>query len=87
MPLFPHPRGDDRAARIRQVIEDCLRTNGEPMHVKALTQAMIATGEWEAKGSTPDATVGAKLYVDIKQKGGASLFVKTGPNVFGLKKN
>lgn len=46
----------------------------------ALKEKLITSG-----GKTPEATMGARIYADIKQGGEKSLFVKMKRGVFGLK--
>ena len=58
----------------------------EPLHVRDITERILGQGLWETSGKTPDATVGARLYTDIKERGEASLFEQTGSAVFSLKK-
>jgi len=46
---------------------------------------MLASGHWQTTGSTPEATVNARLAVDIKRKGRNSLFQRTDQKVFALR--
>ena len=46
---------------------------------------MISGGLWKSSGKTPQATVGARLYSDIKKKGEASVFVKVSAQTFALR--
>jgi len=62
-----------------------LRQAGTALHVKDITEQIMAAGLWEFGGKTPDATVSARLYSDIKSKGDKSLFVKVGPQTFALR--
>ncbi|WCB92455.1 hypothetical protein DSM104299_01151 [Baekduia alba] len=39
---------------------------------------------WESEGKTPDATVAARLYTDIKKKGAGSRFVQVAKGTFAL---
>ncbi len=43
-----------------------------------LTKRLLESGLWSCDGRTPQATVGAKLYTDIKKKGSQSQFVQAG---------
>lgn len=45
----------------------------------------MAAGLWQSDGKTPDATVSARLYSDIKSNGDKSPFVKVGPQTFALR--
>lgn len=55
------------------------------LHARAITERMRAAGLWQSEGKTPDATVSALLYTDIKNKGDKSAFVKVGPQIFALR--
>jgi len=45
----------------------------------------MVAGLWQSEGKTPDATVSARLYSDIKNNGDKSPFVKVGPQTFALR--
>ncbi len=62
-----------------------LKEVGRPLHVKEIAQRAISAGLWETSGKTPDATVGAQLYSDIKTHGDKSAFVRVGPKIFALR--
>ena len=62
-----------------------LRSAGEPLHAKEIAKRAIKAGLWQTKGKTPDATIGARLYSDIKTNGDQSTFVKVGPHTFALR--
>jgi hypothetical protein len=67
----------DAAARV-------LEETGTPMKAKEMADAMIAKGYWTTNGQTPEATVGAAIYVDIKNKGDGSRFRKVRRGLFTL---
>jgi Restriction endonuclease len=62
-----------------------LKEAQSPLHANAITKRMLDAGLWSTDGKTPEATVGARLYVDIKRNGVASPFVKIAPSVFVLR--
>ncbi|MCK9522856.1 MAG: HTH domain-containing protein [Proteobacteria bacterium] len=62
-----------------------LKKSGSPLHAKDVAERMIAEGLWKTKGKTPAATVGARLYMDIKRNGDASCFEQVGPQIFALR--
>ncbi|MES9819951.1 MAG: HTH domain-containing protein [Candidatus Thiodiazotropha sp.] len=62
-----------------------LKEAGEPLHAKEIAERIMAAGLWHSKGKTPAATVSARLYSEIKQKGDKSAFVKAGPQTFALR--
>jgi restriction system protein len=62
-----------------------LKESGVPLHAKELTEKILAADLWQAKGKTPEATVGARIYSDIKKNGERSSFVKVAPQTFALR--
>ena len=68
-------------------IESVLSDEGGPLHSNEITARLLNQGKWESEGKTPAQTVSARLYTDIKKKGGASRFVKAGKNTFALNPN
>lgn len=62
-----------------------LQEANEPLHYQEITQRIIAHGLWQPKGKTPDATVNARLAVDIKDNQDKSLFYRQKAAVFGLR--
>ena len=73
----PQPKFHDA---VRTVLEQA----GEPLHVNELTRRLLDGGLWSSDGKTPAATVGAKLYTDIKKKGNLSQFIQAGKATFAL---
>ena len=61
-----------------------LKEAGVPLSVQEITDSLLARNLWQSSGKTPAATVGAKLYMDIKNNGNASRFVKIAPHTFAL---
>jgi restriction system protein len=55
------------------------------LHYKEITRRMLDQGLWETKGKTPEATVNARLAVEIKKNGTESTFQRTKPGVFALR--
>ena len=47
-----------------------------PLHYSEITERMLAKGLWNSRGKTPEATVSARLAVDIRDQGAASHFVR-----------
>jgi restriction system protein len=80
--LAPEPRQEylsykDAAQRV-------LTETGRPLHYREITQRAVDTELINPQGLTPEATMGAQLYTDIKRKGAASAFRKEGRGIFGL---
>lgn len=67
-------------AGIRAILEAV----GEPLHTRDITKRVLEQGLWQTEGKTPEATVAARLYADIKKKGEQSAFVQTGKSTFAL---
>lgn len=54
------------------------------MKVKEITALLLQQKLWQTEGKTPDATVGAHIYVDIKKHGDKSRFIKAGKGQFAI---
>ena len=66
----------DAAARV-------LRESGQPMSCPELIEQIAAKGYWTSpKGKTPSSTLYAAIAREVKLKGAASRFIKTGPGRF-----
>jgi len=70
---------------VHEAVVEIIRKAKGPLHAKEITERILAEGLWKPSGNTPQATVSAMLYSDIKKKGGRSLFQKVAPQVFELK--
>ena len=69
----------DAAARV-------LRESGKPMTCPELIEHMAAKGYWTSpKGKTPASTLYAAIAREVKLKGTASRFIKTGPGRFAWR--
>jgi restriction system protein len=62
-----------------------LREAGKPLHTDEITKLIFQAGLWISDGKTPEATVSARIYADIKNNGNQSVFVKVGPQTFSLR--
>lgn len=62
-----------------------LKQAGEPLTADEITSAALEQGMVSTAGKTPSATMGARLYVDLKTKGDNSRFVKVNRGKFGLR--
>ncbi|AWV90368.1 HTH domain-containing protein [Bradymonas sediminis] len=58
-----------------------------PLHYGEITRRILERGLWTTSGATPDATIGAKLAVDIKNKGDASDFIRIKPGIYDLNRD
>jgi restriction system protein len=67
-------------------IERVLADAGGPLHSCEIARRALESGIWQTSGLTPDATINARLVVDINSQGAASRFQRTGPNEFALRR-
>lgn len=58
----------------------------EPLSYREIARRVLDKGLWQTDGLTPEATIHARLAVDIKDHGTASRFQRTAPGVFALRK-
>lgn len=70
---------------VRDAAIEVLKEAGKPLHAKEITKRILADKLWRTGGKTPHATVSAQLYADIKKNGDTSLFMRVGPQTFGLR--
>ncbi len=70
---------------VRTAAIQVLQQAGTELHAKDIAEQIMAAGLWQSGGKTPDATVSARLYSDIKNNGDKSPFVKVGPQTFALR--
>ena len=68
--------------KLKEAVEKVLREATTPLCVEEITQRVIRKGLWETKGRTPAATVGAQLYMSVKN--GERRFVQVSPGTFAL---
>ena len=64
-----------------------LKKAGKPLHSSEITKLALEGGTLVTEGATPEATMTAQLVLDVKNKGKASDFIKTGPSTFALNPN
>jgi DNA-directed RNA polymerase delta subunit len=62
-----------------------LKSANKPLRVQDITTLAKRQDLLTTKGKTPEATMGAQLYTDIKNLGNQSRFVQLGKNRFGLR--
>ena len=71
--------------KLRDAVIQVLQEAGEPLHITEITRRILSKNLWTTRGKTPDRTVGARIYMDIKNKGEQSPFLLTAPQTFGLR--
>jgi len=62
-----------------------LTENNKPLSFHEITNTALKKGYLKTEGKTPERSMGAQLYTDIKSHGDKSLFVQLGKNRFGLR--
>ncbi|PIY88480.1 MAG: hypothetical protein COY73_03775 [Candidatus Nealsonbacteria bacterium CG_4_10_14_0_8_um_filter_37_14] len=62
-----------------------LTENNKPLSFHEITNIALKKGYLKTEGKTPERSMGAQLYTDIKSQGDKSLFVQLGKNRFGLR--
>lgn len=70
---------------VQEAAIQVLKAAGKPLHAREIAKRMIESGHWQTAGKTPDHTVSAHLYSNIKKNGEKSPFVKVGPLTFALR--
>jgi hypothetical protein len=82
------PRSSGRKGKTKlsaiAAAEQVLRAEGKPLHVKELTEKILAMPDTKLGGKTPDATVGAILAVNIKKSD--TVFRRTKPGTYAIRK-
>lgn len=70
---------------ILDAVKKVLIETGHELTVRELAERILAAGLWHSKGKTPDATIGARIYVDMKDNPETTVFTKPQRGKFGLK--
>ncbi len=72
---------------IREAATQVLQEAGQQLHVKEITKRILGKGLWTTTGKTPESSISANLYSDIKKNKSESPFIRHSPNTFGLRSN
>ncbi|MGI8854639.1 MAG: winged helix-turn-helix domain-containing protein [Thermomicrobiales bacterium] len=64
--------------------EIVLTDAGAPMHCAEITRQIVERELWNTDGKTPAQTISSQLGRDIKEKGPASRFLRTGRGMFSI---
>jgi len=64
---------------------EILKRENKPLTPEKITEIALKDKLIESSGKTPERTMGAQIYVDIKRKGKKSKFIKIGKRLFGLR--
>lgn len=69
----------------KEAIIKVLEKATEPLHTNEITARIKAEGFRHSLGATPEATVGAQIYMSIKNQGNQSPFIQVAKQTFALK--
>lgn len=75
-----------QALTFLQAAKAVLEEMKQPMHFKKITELAIQKKLLKSKGKTPEWTMGARLSVDLKEKGAKSDFIRTDNGKYGLRR-
>jgi len=64
---------------------EILKRENKPLSPEEITKIALKDKLIETSGVTPERTMGAQIYVEIKRKGEKSRFIKEGKGLFGLR--
>ena len=74
-----------RPSTFKEVAYKVLLSEKRPLRIEDITRIALKRGLLRTAGKTPDATMGAQLYTDIKTKKEKSVFAQLAKNRFGLR--
>ena len=74
-----------RPSTFKGVAYMVLQGENRPLRIDDITSIALKRGLLRTVGKTPNATMGAQLYTDIKTKKEKSIFVQLAKNRFGLR--
>ena len=85
-PSSPTPPSEPRRSYLsyKAAALQALKEAGQPLHYQEITHQAVEQELINPQGLTPEATMGAQLYTDIKRRGGESPFRREGRGTFGL---
>ncbi len=70
---------------IKDAAERVLSEEGKPMTPREMIPLMAERGYWSSNAGTPHATLGAALYLEVRDLKDKSRFTQVGKGVFALK--
>lgn len=74
-----------RAGSFKSAAYEVLKSENKPLSIQKITDLAKKRNLLISTGKTPEATMGAQLYMDIKKLGDKSPFIQLGKNKFGLR--
>ena len=69
---------------IKRAAIEVLKSSQDPLDAKEITKKIFELNLWKSNGKTPENTVAAQLYMDIKKHGTTSAFCLDSPGKFRL---
>jgi len=78
---FPHFRRNS----FKDAAYKVLKFKNTPLNIQDITTIAIKKGLLKTSGRTPEASMGAQLYMDLRKLKHKSFFVQLGKNRFGLR--
>lgn len=73
--------------KFRVAALEVLEESKTPLHYQKITRLALEKGLLETDGATPDKSMGAQIYMDIRTKGKSSDFKKVSEGTFEINKN
>ena len=70
---------------VLEAVEMVLKQTGQPMGIKAISDAVLQQKLWSSNGKTPDQTIHAQIAVDIKKHPITSRVERVGKGLFALR--
>jgi len=80
------PKPKAKRASLLDLAAEVLAEAAEPMNAKAIVEKVLATGRWQTKGATPEATLYSAIIREISKKGDEARFEKVERGTFQLAK-
>ena len=62
-----------------------LCATGESMNGRQICEMALDLGYWEPQGETPEATMVSAMLTEMKKKGDAARFIRTGKGLFAAR--
>jgi hypothetical protein len=74
-----------KSLTLRAAVQQALTALGAPAHADEIAKEIFRGGYLKTTGVTLPRTINARVSVDLRDKGEASIFVRTAPGIFGLR--
>jgi hypothetical protein len=70
--------------KFRNAAIEILKGAKQPLHSKEITRLALEKGILETDGATPENSMNTQIILDMRKKGKASDFIKTGPSTYAI---